>query len=97
MARDFLGGHSAKNFARGDYPPYDSYEWAGVQLPPNTPAHLRPKPVERKSGGLWTWAIGIGLAFGGVKLLGKGLKSVVGFGSGSSGSGNKNLLLPPSR
>ena len=94
MAKDFLGPDSPKNFARGDYPPYDSYEWAGVQLPPNTPEHLRPKPVVKKSGGLWGWVLGVGLVYGGVKVLGKGIGIVGGIGGIGSSKPKQNLLLP---
>lgn len=94
MARDFLGPNSPKNFARGDYPPYDSYEWAGVPIPPNTPVHLRPKSVVKKPGGLWGWVIGIGLMIGGVRILGRGVKMLGGSGGGGGGGEKRNLLLP---
>lgn len=34
MAQNLFGGRTAKDYARGEAPPHDSYEWVGVAKPP---------------------------------------------------------------
>lgn len=73
MAYNIFGQNTTKDFSRGEAPPSDSYEWAGVALPPpgrpRTGQILPPasavngttviviQPPKRK---VWPWLVGLG-------------------------------------
>jgi len=80
MAHDlFSGTDDGKDFARGDAPPPNSWEWVGSATPP-TQAELdaRKKPVvvhvresmliveSKPRRRLWPWLLGAGAFAGGV-------------------------------
>lgn len=75
MAKDIFRGQIGKDFSRGEAPPSDSYEWAGVALPPPGRPRSNGKTVQagttvvviqQPKRKVWPWLLGLGALVGGV-------------------------------